>query len=248
MKLNTSHLRPSNKIHVFLYKKENGIVPTHAGIYGSTDIRFYTKENFSLEAVIDIKRSEIKTLDKPSQRCEISTEESSVSKCVGRFIENNLNCSLRTLMSNTIQETCNLKKMGEQDVEHLLKLVKRVNIYEEREIFEMTGCMPGCSRSKFDLRVTKLHEEIDNGMEVATIRLKIPHGEYEFAQEYYLYGMDSFIPDVGGYLGLLLGYSLLSMYHIFSQRLLKTKKWLLNLKLMKSYVEKKARRTEVLDL
>ena len=241
MKLNTSLLRPSDKIHLFFYKNGNGIVPTHAAVYGSADIRFYTKENFSLEAYIDIKRSEIKALDKPLQRCEISNEDHSVSKCIGHFIESNLNCSLRILMSDLTQETCNLEKIEAQDLEHLEELVKRVNIQEEREIFDMTYCMPSCSKSKFELRLTKLHEEIDNGMEVATIRLKIPHGEYELAEEYYLYNMDTFIPDVGGYLGLILGYSLLSMYQIMKQRLL-------NSKIMKLLVKKKTQRNEELYL
>ena len=232
LKLNTSLLRPSNKIHIFLYSKGNGIVPTHVGIYGSADIRFYTKENFSLEAYIDINRSEIKALDKPSERCEISNQDPSVSKCVGHFIENNLNCSLRILMSNSMRETCNLEKIGLQDLKHLEERVRRVTNQEEREIFEMTGCMPGCSKSKFEIRLTKLHEEIDNGMEVATIRLKMPHGQYELAEEYYLYNIDVLIPDIGGYLGLILGCSLLSMYKMFTQWLFDCKKWLLNSKLI----------------
>ena len=111
-------------------------------------------------------------------------------------------------------------------------MLTNVKRFEEREIFEMTGCMPGCSKSKFELSIIQLRDGIDDVGEEASIRLKYLHGEHELAEEYYLYDIDSFIPDVGGYLGLLLGYSLLSMYHTFTE-------WLLNSKLVKLFVCKK---------
>ena len=154
-------------------------------------------------------------------------------------MENNLNCSLRLLMSNSMLETCNITEFGLQDQRRLQKLVINVTQHEEREIFEMTGCKPGCSKSKFELSLSELQEQIDNGREVAKIQLTYPHGEYEVTEEYYVYDMDSFIPDVGGYMGLLLGYSLLSMYHMFTQCLLDYTQWLLNLKLVKLFVTKK---------
>ncbi len=38
-------------------------------------------------------------------------------------------------------------------------------------------------------------------------------GSYYLREEYVLYGSDSLIADVGGYLGLLLGHSLLSLFY-----------------------------------
>ena len=38
-------------------------------------------------------------------------------------------------------------------------------------------------------------------------------GSYNVREEYVVYDMGSFIADVGGYRGLLLGHSLLSMYY-----------------------------------
>ena len=222
-------MRPNKKITLFLYKRGNGIVPNHVGIYGSTYKTFYIQENFNLQASFDIKESQIKALDKPSQRCDASDEDLSVSKCVGRFIERNLNCSMRFLMSNSMQKTCKLNENLDMEYfEHIETLIThKINRQEEREMFEMTGCMPGCSKRKFELSMSKFQVPINTHREVE-MRLKIPHGEYRLAEEYYLYDMDSFIPDVGGYLGLLLGYSLLSMYHMVTQWLVIAKQWLLN--------------------
>ena len=230
MKLNLKKM--NRMIHLYLYRKGNGIVPTSASVYGSADMRFYAKRYKSLEAYFDIKRSEIIAIDKPEQRCNASNAGQSLSICVGSFIERNLNCSLKMFMSNSMHETCNISSMDFEDLKHL---VEPITIAEEREIFEMTGCMPSCSRSKFKLTSTKFHDELDptendkgDRTFVATISLKMPHGEYELLEEYYLYRMESLIPDVGGYLGLLLGYSLLGMYH-------KAKKWLKDLKLMEFF-------------
>ena len=48
-----------------------------------------------------------------------------------------------------------------------------------------------------------------------TLRLRawFPSGRYLVRREYVLYDPDSFIADIGGYLGLLLGHSLLSLFH-----------------------------------
>ena len=214
-------------IHIFLYRKGNGIVPTTAGVYGTIDKRLIAKRNFSFKAYFDIKRSEIITMDKPKQRCNASNAGQSLSMCIGSYIEKKLNCSLKMLMSHSIRETCNISKT---DFNNLERLLEPITTAEEREIFEMTGCMPGCTRSKFELTMTSFHDELKmfNDEEVALLRFKMPHGEHELLQEYYLYTIDSLIPDVGGYLGLLLGYSLLGMYH-------KSKKWLINLKIIEFF-------------
>ena len=40
-------------------------------------------------------------------------------------------------------------------------------------------------------------------------------GEYEEKKEYLTYDTNSFVADFGGYLGLLLGHSVLSFYRVF---------------------------------
>ena len=43
------------------------------------------------------------------------------------------------------------------------------------------------------------------------LALSFPHVKYERKDEYFLYNSDSFVADVGGYLGLLLGHSIFSI-------------------------------------
>ncbi len=53
---------------------------------------------------------------------------------------------------------------------------------------------------------------------------KFPSGHFLRKEQYLMYGYDMFIADIGGFLGLLLGHSIWSMYNIFMARV-ETVKW-----------------------
>ena len=50
-------------------------------------------------------------------------------------------------------------------------------------------------------------------------------GSYQLQEEYIVYDINDFIADVGGYMGLLLGYSVLSMGNKSMEWLTSTKLW-----------------------
>ena len=45
------------------------------------------------------------------------------------------------------------------------------------------------------------------------------NGRYELSEQYLVYDSNSFIADVGGFLGLLLGHSILSLFQFFSENI-----------------------------
>ena len=49
------------------------------------------------------------------------------------------------------------------------------------------------------------------------LRLGYMNGRYEVRKQYPLYDINSFIADVGGYLGLILGYSILSLCSVIEK-------------------------------
>ena len=207
---------------MWAYRRGNGIIASSTNIYGSDRLNWHIVENFSSIVQIDIKRSEIKALDKPWQRCDPSENEPSVSKCVEeRLVEKYLNCSLKRLMSNPMLSICKYSK-----VSSTANMLSRMNRMDEREIFEMTGCKPGCSKSKIKLIPIYQDNMIDNDKREALIQFYYSSGEYDLYEEYYIYNFGTFIADVGGYLGLLLGYSILSMYHSTIPVLMSSVTWL----------------------
>ena len=215
-------MEPNSKIYMWVYRKGSGIIPSTTNAYGGDRFNWHIVGKFSSNVKIDIRRSEKDALDKPSQRCDPSEDEPSVSKCVEeQFVEKYLNCSLKRLSSNPMLGICNQTILNSTE-----NMFKRMNRLDEREIFDMTGCMPGCSKSKFELVTTYQDNMIDNDKKVAEFRLYYNRGEYDLWEEYYIYNWGSFIADVGGYLGLLLGSSVLSMYHMTTPLLLKQMEWL----------------------
>ena len=232
VKLNMSLMEPNTQIVMYLYRKGNGIIPSFNRVYGATEKIVVIPANFSYLAKFNIKRSEIAALDKPSQRCDSSLDEPSISKCVEEiFVENVLNCSHRRLMSNLRLGVCDDRILGSSKQNDSYSIFNKLNEMDEREIFEITGCMPGCSKSKFEITTRYENNKHDNGKNVADLRFVYPQGEYDLVEEYYIYNWSSFIADVGGYLGLLLGYSVLSMYQTITQWLVDTKQSWQNMKL-----------------
>ena len=227
IEFNTSHIQQNSKIFVWAYRNGSGIIPSITGAYGGELFRLRIMGNFSSNVRLEVRRSEIVALNKPSQRCEVSEYEPSVAKCIEeRFVERNLNCSLKRLMSNPMLGICNETILGSFQEGHFHKMFQRLNRMEEREIFKMTGCMPGCSKSKIELVTSYMDNMIDDGKKVAKFLFYYNRGEFELREEYYIYNWGSFIADIGGYLGLLLGSSVLSMYHITTPFLIKHMKWL----------------------
>jgi hypothetical protein len=81
----------------------------------------------------------------------------------------------------------------------------------EQQVFNMTGCMPSCYRKEFKSKIL-VDDEIPSDKD--EIRLYLWYGSTKFERktQYLTYDLSNFVADFGGYLGLLLGHSLLSFY------------------------------------
>ena len=81
----------------------------------------------------------------------------------------------------------------------------------ELEIYQMTGCMPSCKGKQIRLET---EQETTSGSTDPIIEWNFQYrdGKYNRNEEYLVYDFNNFIADIGGYLGLLLGHSILSVY------------------------------------
>ena len=85
-------------------------------------------------------------------------------------------------------------------------------VYNSNEVYHFTGCLSSCEKDIFSL----VKEPItckDNWLDLFYLDLTITDRWHKEEEEYIIYDTDSFIADVGGYMGLLLGFSILSLYH-----------------------------------
>merc|ERR1712061_542020 len=101
----------------------------------------------------------------------------------------------------------------------------------EDEIYNLTGCIPLCKRDEIHVESTgdfnkRIYPSKNSKL---TLTFIFKDGSYQEVQEYIVYDIYSFIADVGGYLGLLLGYSLLSIYQDVTKWIMSFKIWKIKL-------------------
>ena len=80
----------------------------------------------------------------------------------------------------------------------------------EETIARKTSCLPSCRRSEFS---TKPLPPVEiEWFDYFSGYFFYATGKYKKKSYYYTYDWSTFVADVGGYMGLLLGHSLLSFY------------------------------------
>ena len=202
-------------LSLYLYTNEHVVIPrTKAGIFGSGFIKLQAAENTSYRHNLYVKRNREINLDKAraGRRCESNDDTMLVGRCVVSYTENANNCTTYGLMGNKTKKLCD-KSAKSQGMSSLL----------EEEIFKLTGCVPKCVRDSISMRRAPdgYSWPARPNQQFVIIRLEYEDGSYKLTEEYEDYDMSSFIADVGGYLGLLLGYSVLSIYYIINDLMAK---------------------------
>ena len=193
------------------------IMPNGKSAYGSAsttvlinDYDSYCDTRDIYSQVIYITRTHMKALDQPSQRC--TNGNMTISFCIARYLEKKLGCNPMTIGSQfSSTPKCTTK-------DEVLELANASRIFEdtdENDIYEMTGCLPSCIKDQYSLAVDPIKTTYGIwDMTRCKVQLEfiMLSSSYKEEEQYVIYGVDSFIADVGGYMGLLLGSSLLSLY------------------------------------
>ena len=88
------------------------------------------------------------------------------------------------------------------------KLVKM----DEHQLYAETGCMANCKRKEWAM--SKIFEDNRSGNNASVIGIAMfyTNGRYQVGNQYYTYDFNTFVANFGGYLGLLLGYSIESFF------------------------------------
>ena len=87
---------------------------------------------------------------------------------------------------------------------------KLVNM-DEQELYKETGCMAKCQRKEWTISKIFDNKLKLNNSEVG-MYMFYANGRYQVGRQYYTYDFNSYVSDFGGYLGLLLGYSIVSFF------------------------------------
>ena len=168
----------------------------------------------------------MKALDQPSQPCAKQTKDPNTSSCIAKAVEDNMGCGIRMLGSTTRNATtCN---SGSQLLK-LSKIFEALKHADDKFIYENTGCLASCERYEYQGFEYHRNDALwlpCQGGNVScnlSIRPEMNDRTYDEKRQYVVYDFNSFIADVGGFVGLLLGFSTLSLYKEL-QKLLRRKR------------------------
>ena len=182
-------------------------VPNWVKVYGSQYMSIQAYSSYkSYKQKITISKSHLKSLDQPSERCTEDTKSPNVSACISKFIEGQLGCSANIHCSGSPQKiTCN-------NVTQLKTLSDKFKDADANKIYNITGCLASCEKDEYHEIVGTKTEWLRAPHDIK-LEFVIKEGSYQEMEQYFLYDFGSFIADVGGLMGLLLGFSVLSIFN-----------------------------------
>ena len=208
IKLNLSPM--ASDIDVYLYTNDHVLIPRYStGLYGSVMKKLEIEKDTSYFKKYYVRKNRVMKQDRNGQRCAKDETQESVGRCIVRYLEDTNNCTAYQLAANRTRTFCTKKQMGQ--------MVTTIGLWEtwpEADILNETGCLPHCERDTIALDVTPEGRSYPNKKPTLTIIFLFEDGSYTLEDEYIVYDIDDFIADCGGYLGLLLGHSMLSIYYM----------------------------------
>ena len=200
------------------------IIPNMVKAFGSQSIEF--EFLFQSDVRLRIAKSHVKALDQPSQPCTKDTKNPDTTACIARFIEDNVGCGIRLLGNdngNGKKPTCS---SGSQ-LRNLSKIFEALKHADDKFIYEQTGCLASCEKYEYQgfeyHRSDVLWQRCQGDPCNLALRPEINDRSYDEKRQYVVYDFNSFIADVGGFIGLLLGFSTLSLFKEL-EKLLRSKR------------------------
>jgi hypothetical protein len=117
-----------------------------------------------------------------------------------------------------------IRCIEEDQINQLFSEMKILQVLDEMGIYEETGCLASCEIDTYQI-TPRLMKKSRNTLMAHNNTLELnfvfESGHFVSMEQYIIYKFDSFIADIGGYLGLLLGQSLLGLYHAIAAQCIK---------------------------
>ena len=194
---------------VYIHDKGN-MVHNSPGSFGSaysyTDIS--SSKNVTVIVIHEISKKVVSYLNDEKTPCQQMPRTVELNTCIQDHIQNDIGCTLP--WSNHSSEYPECTASGQYN--RFLQTYQEIARLTERSIAERTGCRPSCQRNEFTANIVNRAERPSKPAGFFTCNFFYASGRYVEKTYYYVYDWVHLLADVGGYMGLLLGFSLLSMY------------------------------------
>ena len=208
--VNVTH---SNYILIYLSTRNASFLPTSFNLYGGLYdvIKFYGKGSRFVKTY-DLGFSIWNMMNNPPTfNCDDTGKPVHPENCINGFIEKEVGCSSTAQTAKPTKALCSKRS----EYAEWTKWVQTIMKLNEEQIYRRTGCLGSCHADEYriiegkDLTVSnRTDSKTDKRLR---LRFMFPSAYYQVKEEYAVYNFDSFIADVGGYMGLLLGQSIFSI-------------------------------------
>ncbi len=213
----------TDTLYVWLHN-EGDFIPAYTKIYGADFIQVNVDRDAepSQYFAIESWMQDLKSLPTEQNPCideedEKDEEEPKVEQCLMNYYEAELKCKLP--WNKKHEKDFDLCQTEEQFDLYASMSRKEILATSEAEVFERTGCKPRCcQRNYFDKVTANGNFPYGTNRDSLIFAVYLKAGEFLLEEEVYMYQWLDFIADIGGYLGLWLGFSALSIFESLAKK------------------------------
>ena len=188
-------------------------VPNAVMAFGSTykmyTIKIQSTVRRTYYRYIQLQRTLYKSLDSQSDRC--TYEDTNMTVCIAEYIARQIGCSANIQGFEPLSfPRCTNKTQLEAftNVSTLLEQAGSSGVYQ------MTGCLSPCEKYKYDATLENWSDDtiFNNIYSQVLFVFTMYERSYIEEEQYIIYDGNSFLADIGGFLGLVLGSSMLNIF------------------------------------
>ena len=165
--------------------------------------------NFTTTTIHEIKKRAVSYLNDDRTPCQSMPRKTEMNTCIQQSIEKEIGCQLPW---NNVSSSVFAKCTESSKYKKFLTTYDEISKLSERSIAERTGCLPSCKRNEFTVNILNRIENPSDPIGYYKGYFYYVSGRYLEKSYYYVYDLFDLLADVGGYMGLLVGYSLLTVY------------------------------------
>ena len=157
----------------------------------------------------EVYRLETHVVDQENEPC-LTLEPVDFDKCIDDYVSSKMNCTLPWI-DNTISAGLPFCSQSEE-YDRFWNISLMILSSSEKDISSMTGCKPSCTRMVYASKHVYTQKSNVLTEKTMTVTLEYASNRFLTREQYYTYDYPDLIADFGGFLGLLLGHSILSLY------------------------------------
>ena len=176
-------------------------------LYGKTALHLEKRVHKGTRRLYEIEPTEAFHVNQENDPCiERKKDIKNMIDCITDSIYQDLNCS-RPWSSKMVGPLCS----SPAEFDSFYRQTEAALFFNSTHIETVMQCKPACHRIEYSSKHWSTHQD-PSLTEKMAITFFFGKDKFPVTEQYYIYDYTNFVADFGGFLGLLLGYSLLGFY------------------------------------